>query len=275
MDDAPLRGCRWPEFDPTKRPPLRLDPRAVEDYRTALDTMTCIVRKPLALPRLWLTLHDPDSQSFISSLILLVRMTSSGLSSCDLACKRSDYEAGAAIGVAQLLQGACKLPRLLELGAAFLFAVAPNRHHPARKHSVLVQMILKAGLGENTPHVSASDGSPGTINLDPSPSSNEPQPAATAAAVNPLPPLPPLPLQQEQRTTNTGSPSTPDSWMWNAATPGLPLSSDGGALLIPSMPEFSATQGSNPMTNILSSGDNPFFSNYCASGNGFERRAES
>lgn len=43
LDGSPLRSCIWPEAVVGGRPPLRLDPKTVEDYRTALDTTTCIV----------------------------------------------------------------------------------------------------------------------------------------------------------------------------------------------------------------------------------------
>ena len=39
----PLRRYQWPEVTSRTREPLRLDMQTVEDYRTGLDTMTCVV----------------------------------------------------------------------------------------------------------------------------------------------------------------------------------------------------------------------------------------
>lgn len=200
-------------------------------------------------------------QSFISALIFLVRTTSAGISSCEIQCKRIDYESGAGIHVPAPLRDGSKLPRLLELGAQFLFAVAPNRYHPARKHSVLLQMIREAGLGAETPHSAGSGTTPSTVDLTSAAPRLPPVPAS-------LPPLPTLPSQSQptsQRQDSNGGGSPGDSWMWSAGA-GLPVSLDGGSLLIPSAPEAQASeQGSSSMASILSSGDNPFFGNFCKS----------
>lgn len=39
----PLREYRWPPAVNGYREALHLDPRITEDFKTALDTMTCIV----------------------------------------------------------------------------------------------------------------------------------------------------------------------------------------------------------------------------------------
>lgn len=48
------------------------------------------------------------------------------------------------------------MPRLLELGASFLNGIAPNPDHPARRHALLVEMILRVGLSATTPQASAA-----------------------------------------------------------------------------------------------------------------------
>jgi hypothetical protein len=201
------------------------------------------------------------SQSFISALIFLVRTTSAGISSCEIQCKRIDYESGAGIHVPAPLRDGSKLPRLLELGAQFLFAVAPNRHHPARKHSVLLQMIREAGLGAETPH-SAGSGSgttPSTVDL----TSAAPRLPPVPSSLPPLPTLPSQPQSTPRRQDLNGESSPGDSWMWSAGA-GLPVSLDGGSLLIPSAPEAQAgEQATSSMASVLSSGDNPFFGNFC------------
>lgn len=197
-------------------------------------------------------------QSFISALIFLVRTTSAGISSCEIQCKRIDYESGAGIHVPAPLRDGSKLPRLLELGAQFLFAVAPNRHHPARKHSVLLQMIREAGLGAETPH-SAPGTTPSTVDL----TSAAPHLPPISAPLPPLPTLPSQPQSDPPRRDSNGGGSPGDSWMWSAGA-GLPVSLDGGSLLIPSAPEpQGGEQGTSSMASVLQSGDNPFFGNFC------------
>lgn len=43
ISGEPLRRYTWPEASGRTREPLRLDMKTVEDYRTGLDTMTCVV----------------------------------------------------------------------------------------------------------------------------------------------------------------------------------------------------------------------------------------
>ena len=72
---------------------------------------------------------------------------------CDLRCRRAEYESGAGHGVPQGLAPGRKLPRLLLLGSQFLKGISPQPEHPAFKHGELLELILEAGLGENTPHL--------------------------------------------------------------------------------------------------------------------------
>jgi hypothetical protein len=260
-----LRSCRWPENGNGFRKRLVLDPRTVEDYRTALDTMTCIVRYVTRLP-LAVANYRRLSQSFVYSLILLVRMASAGLISCELECRRSDYEAGADIDVPQPLTTGRKLPRLLELGAAFLHAVAPNAHHPARKHSILLQMILKAGLGENTPH-SNSSSSPVDLPLD-APLPVLPPPTAASRSDSQPSPQPQLQPQPQPHATarlqEQAAAPTLDTWLWDLTAPNLPVSSDGGSLLIPSAPGSTSQEPGEALRSILT-GVNPFLGSFCES----------
>lgn len=149
-------------------------------------------------------------------------MASAGLISCELLCRRIQYENGADINVPQPLGAGAKLPRLLELGSEFLYAIAPNSHHPARKHSVLLRMILEAGLSEDTPHPSPPSVVPAQTTPTLQPAVVNPQLA------QPLPPLAPTSLP-------VPAPSL-DAWLWDGSSSNLTVSSDGRSLLIPAAP---------------------------------------
>ncbi|KAL8286710.1 hypothetical protein RQP46_004238 [Phenoliferia psychrophenolica] len=123
-----IRSGKWPESPDQGYLELTLDPRVVFDYTTGLDT--------------------------VYALLLLVKMASVGLISCDLRCLRTEYEAGGAgLEIPQGLDPGRKLPRLLLLGSQFLKGISPQPEHPAFKHGELLELILEAGLGEHTPHL--------------------------------------------------------------------------------------------------------------------------
>ncbi|GAA5926170.1 uncharacterized protein JCM15063_000204 [Sporobolomyces koalae] len=124
----PLRGEDWPRVNGSQRESLRLSLSVAEDYKTALDTITCI--------------------AFAYSLLFLVRMSSAGLISCNIVTRQAEYESGANLGVPQPLTSGDKLPLLLELGSKFLYAISPSIDHPSQKHAVLLQTILKVGSGQ-------------------------------------------------------------------------------------------------------------------------------
>ncbi|GAA6024806.1 hypothetical protein JCM11491_005613 [Sporobolomyces phaffii] len=135
----PLKGGDWPRVNGSQREPLRMSLAVAEDFKTALDTITCI--------------------AFAYSLLFLVRMSSAGLISCNIVARQSEYESGANLGVQPLTSGD-KLPLLLELGSKFLHAIAPSIDHPAESHAVLIQTILK--VGSSAAAASASAGSAGS-----------------------------------------------------------------------------------------------------------------
>ncbi|KAI5476116.1 C6 transcription factor [Pseudohyphozyma bogoriensis] len=175
---APLRSYRWPENYNGFREALHLDPVAVDAYKTAFDSQICLM---MSYP-----------------LILLCRIGSAGLMSCELLCRRLDYEAGCDLNVPQALTTGRKLPRLLELASAFLASVAPRPSHPATALSRLLSLILKTGLGERTPAASPSDSTSSKPKV-PQPSvenwiwATQPPPttqdSAGATATFPLPPI--------------------------------------------------------------------------------------
>lgn len=100
----------------------------------------------------WAHSSDRRTQGFISALILLVRMSTSGLLSNDLVCCRAEYESDAGPPSSPLLKAGRKLIRLLELGKEFLHTVSPNDVHPTKKHALLVETMIKAGRGDDASH---------------------------------------------------------------------------------------------------------------------------
>lgn len=104
------------------------------------------------------------------------RSRSQGLITCDLVTRKADYEAGCDLNTPQPLTKGQKLPRLLELGSAFLTGISPNPDHPARRHALLVEMILRVGLGAATPQ---GQGAP-----SPASSGQRRSPVVSSATVN-------------------------------------------------------------------------------------------
>ncbi|BGP10171.1 hypothetical protein JCM10049v2_006054 [Rhodotorula toruloides] len=258
----PLREYRWPPAVNGYREALHLDPRITEDFKTALDTMTCI--------------------AFVYSLLFLVRMASAGLITCDLVTRKADYEAGCDLNTPQPLTKGQKLPRLLELGSAFLTGISPNPDHPARRHALLVEMILRVGLGAATPQAQgapspASSGqrrSPvvgsATVNSQhpqasppvsaamPKASSSLAQtsapmpspfslPAQANTSLPPVLPTPPQALQAQSSPQHLVPPQQPprpvssfDSWLWDTSTPTStsfsgPLRMQDGSFVMPDL----------------------------------------
>ncbi|BGP18463.1 hypothetical protein JCM10213_003195 [Rhodosporidiobolus nylandii] len=237
----PLRECRWPEPVNGQRGPLQLDARVTEDFKTALDTMTCI--------------------AFVYSLLFLVRMASAGLITCDLKTRQADYEAGCDLSTPQALTTGQKLPRLLEVGSQFLTSISPNPDHPARRHALLVEMILRVGLGATSPaaHASSPAGSKGDKRSPPSvPDAVPPPQARPVNSLVPGQPLPAIPnlnpvpvpthLQQQQpllpQQPQAVAPRPPvssfDSWLWDTSTPTAasfsgPLRMHDGSFVMPDL----------------------------------------
>lgn len=161
-------------------------------------------------------------------------MSTSGLVSCDLVCRKLEYEGNVDLHRSRPLAPRRKLSRLLELGGAFLHAVAPNRYHPARKHAALVQMMLKAGLGGSDAAVAATTASDG-----PSPPLDTGDPEDLE--------IPPQPVASTTTTTAAAQYGA-SSWMWRQAdAPGLALSNDGAAIRI-------SNTLSAPLTSLYPSG---------------------
>ncbi|GAA5969569.1 hypothetical protein JCM11641_008164 [Rhodosporidiobolus odoratus] len=251
----PLRECRWPEPVNGNRGALHLDPRITEDFKTALDTMTCI--------------------AFVYSLLFLVRMASAGLMTCDLETRQADYEAGCDLSTPEALAAGTKLPRLLELGAKFLTGISPNPDHPARRHALLIETILRVGLSATSPQAQSAS-SPASGRRDkrssipsvalaaamqaaqpgrakypvpPQNSGQTPLHPASVPGVLPIPPQlqqqqqqPPLPPPQHLQQNAVSRPSIHsfDSWLWDtnapsAATLSGPLRMQDGSFVMPDL----------------------------------------
>ncbi|GAA5859468.1 hypothetical protein JCM8547_006838 [Rhodosporidiobolus lusitaniae] len=263
----PLRECRWPEPVNGQREALHLDPRITEDFKTALDTMTCI--------------------AFVYSLIFLVRMASAGLITCDLTTRQSDYEAGCDLSVPQPLATGTKLARLLALGSHFLTGISPNPDHPCCRHALLVEMILRVGLSATTPGTNGSSPaaamggkgdkrSPASMAMGGPPAppqrsatypfpAGQPLPTQSSTSGFPPPsmnlpphlqpgsaqPLPPIPVGGPSSTTGSRpSISSFDSWLWDTTNPSTaaaalsgPLRMVDGSLV---MPDLAAAASPSP-----------------------------
>ncbi|KDE09579.1 hypothetical protein MVLG_00474 [Microbotryum lychnidis-dioicae p1A1 Lamole] len=241
----PLRTCRWADSVNGVRKPLTLDLVTVEDYRTALDTSTCI--------------------SFVYSLILLVRMASAGLISSNLVCRRSDYEAGADLDTPKPLISGDKLPILLELGANFLRAISPNPQHPARKHAILLHMILKTGLGENSLAGTTTKSPASTTSPASTASMNVAAAASRAgASARTVPPVATADIETNPdglllTTMANVQDDAPrlDAWLFDLTAPNLPVS--GGALLIPTAPGDATQEPGEALRSILTEVNPSFF----------------
>lgn len=236
----PLREYVWPAPVNGYRAALHVDPRITEDFKTALDTMTCI--------------------AFVYSLLFLVRMASAGLVTCDLQIRKSEYAGGCDLSAPQPLATGQKLPRLLELGAAFLNGIAPNPDHPARRHALLVEMILRVGLSATTPQASAGSPassaprqSPGASSLSAHPQFSHPLPdrANGSSAANGQPSVTYLP--SPSATTGRPPAASFDSWLWDTTTPTTgtvsgPLRMQDGSFVMPDLTISSSAGGAPPST---------------------------
>ncbi|GJN92615.1 hypothetical protein Rhopal_005650-T1 [Rhodotorula paludigena] len=244
---SPLRDSTWPAPVNGVREVLHLDPRITEDFKTALDTMTCI--------------------AFVYSLLFLVRMAAAGLITCDLEIRRTDYEAGCNLDTPQPLITGQKLPRLLELGAQFLTGISPNPDHPARRHALLVEMILRVGLSAASPQVHNASSPASTTHRRSPIVPNAPSPSVLAPLAAPPNALQAPHLQPPSSTalptlanppiavaaTASGAARLPvssfDSWLWDTSTPTStslsgPLRMQDGSFVMPDL-SVSAAAGAS------------------------------
>ncbi|GJN88921.1 hypothetical protein Rhopal_001892-T1 [Rhodotorula paludigena] len=148
---------------------LILDDQMVEQSRWGMDAINCV--------------------AYIFPLVFLSKLVNEGLLTTNLTLLRSPIPQPA-------WQYTQKLPRLLELGAAFLDAVATNTQHPSRAQANVVRTLLDTGVKGRLPspliggaqRSSLEGGSPGgpshaaTV-MSPSPTS-VPRPLQPAGAFN-------------------------------------------------------------------------------------------
>lgn len=185
-------------------------------------------------------------------------MASAGLITCDLQTRKAEYAGGCDLSSPQPLATGQKLPRLLELGAAFLNGIAPNPDHPARRHALLVEMILRVGLSATTPQASAPSPassaarhSPGG-GLLPAHGAFAHAAAERGNAAN-IPPVSYLPNASGGPATDSGAQTSAnplaraapaaasfDSWLWDTTTPSSgsvsgPLRMQDGSFVMPDL----------------------------------------
>ncbi|KAK4699644.1 hypothetical protein P7C70_g6615, partial [Phenoliferia sp. Uapishka_3] len=156
-------GWRAVQWDEAERQDgwrkLVLDQTMVESSRWGMDAITCI--------------------NYIYPLVFLSHLVTDGVLTADLVLTRTP-----AAQPPWLLPQ--KLPRLLELGAAFLDAIAFSPEHPARGQAHLLRSLLDAGI-KGTP------ASPTNVPL----SASAPTPALSTPGASVLSP-PTKPQQQPQ-----------------------------------------------------------------------------
>lgn len=99
--------------------------------------------------------------------VSLISSNGKGLIDCELELRQRDYELSTHVDTPPTLGSASKLTRLLELGAEFLDAIAPQPESPAKKHARLVRHILSAGLGVPFNNASASSMALGLVSAWP------------------------------------------------------------------------------------------------------------
>ncbi|KAI5475049.1 C6 transcription factor [Pseudohyphozyma bogoriensis] len=98
---------------------LALDHNIVEQSSWGMDAITCV--------------------AYIFPLVFLAKLVNDGILTVDLVLLRTPAQQPPWMYPR-------KLPRLLELGAAFLDAVALNPHHPAKAQAQVVRSLLDAGI---------------------------------------------------------------------------------------------------------------------------------
>ncbi|GAA5968995.1 hypothetical protein JCM11641_000804 [Rhodosporidiobolus odoratus] len=98
---------------------LVLDDQMVEQTRWGMDAVTCI--------------------AYIFPLVFLSKLVNEGILTANLTLLRNATSQPAWLPTQ-------KLPRLLELGAVFLDAIATNPHHPSRAQAQVVRTLLATGV---------------------------------------------------------------------------------------------------------------------------------
>ncbi|GAA5940213.1 hypothetical protein JCM1841_004893 [Sporobolomyces salmonicolor] len=189
------RNVQWEEAERSDGwRKLVLDDQMVEQSKWGMDAITCI--------------------SYVFPLVFLSRLVNEGLLTTNLKLLRHPTPQPAWLYTQ-------KLPRLLELGAAFLDAIAPNNvHHPARAQAQVVRNLLDTGVKGRIPTpVPAGPTNAATV-MSP-PTSMTPQ-----LATQPQPP-PQQQHQQQPYVTYAPQPAPPDSSALGWASTSGPGSSAG------------------------------------------------
>ncbi|GAA6024073.1 hypothetical protein JCM10207_009299 [Rhodosporidiobolus poonsookiae] len=188
---------------------LVLDDQIVEQSRWGMDAITCI--------------------AYIFPLVFLSKLVNEGLLTTNLTLLRNPTPQPAWLHTQ-------KLPRLLELGAAFLDAIATNQHHPSRAQAQVVRTLLDTGIkGRVATPAGADSGSVprnGATVLSPSPTLQQynapipPQPAS----------YPDAPVPNLWASTGGVPPAPQAGYAFPAATP-PPVPGAPPPGLIPGMDE--------------------------------------
>lgn len=119
------RAVQWEEaerVDGYRR--LLPDESIIESHKYAMDAVTCIM--------------------YIFPLIFLVKLFNEGMLTASLVVLSAPTQQPNFLSPN-------KLPRLLELGSAYLDGVASNLYHPAKQQAVVVRALLEAGLRGRPP----------------------------------------------------------------------------------------------------------------------------
>ncbi|GAA5904991.1 hypothetical protein JCM6882_002413 [Rhodosporidiobolus microsporus] len=182
---------------------LVLDDQMVETTKWGMDAVTCI--------------------AYVFPLVFLSKLVNEGLLTTNLTLIRTPTPQPAWLYTQ-------KLPRLLELGAAFLDAIAPNPYHPAKSQAQVLRTLLDTGIRGRLPSPMSGNGSG---NNPPSPVG----PTNSATVMSPSPTAPPLPFIPPQPA------SYPDA---SGAWPGPPPTQQQQQQQQPQPYSFPPTSGPTP-----------------------------
>ncbi|GAA5855289.1 hypothetical protein JCM8547_009019 [Rhodosporidiobolus lusitaniae] len=183
---------------------LVLDDQMVEQTRWGMDAVTCI--------------------AYVFPLVFLAKLVNEGLLTTNLTIIRRPTPQPAWLYTQ-------KLPRLLELGAAFLDAIATNAHHPSRSQAHVLRTLLDTGIRGRIP---TPTDAPPAYQTSPSAPRNAATVISPSPTVSSLPYIPPQPASYPDTVPPPGG--------WPGGPPGGPLQQPGYA--------FPPTNGTTPPGSV-------------------------